>query len=78
MAEIQKLYLDFLNMFPAFLQPFVSIALAALFIYSIFQTIKRNFIWLILIVIMLPASIPILKGVFEAVVTFAKFLFHAN
>ncbi len=78
MAEIQKLYLDFLNMFPAFLQPFVSIALAGLFIFSIFQTIKRNFIWIIILVIMLPASIPILKGVLDAVITFAKFLFHAT
>jgi len=78
MDQIQKLYLDFLKMFPTFLQPFVSIALAALFIYSVFQTIKRNFIWLILLVIMLPASIPILKGVFQAVVTFAKFLFHSS
>ncbi len=74
MGEIQNLYNQFLGIFPDFLQPFISIALALLLIYSVFQTVKQNFIWLIALIVLLPASIPILKDVFTAVVAFIKVL----
>jgi hypothetical protein len=74
MNEIQQLYLDFLANFPSNLQPIISIALAVLLVYSIFQVIKKNFVFIVVLVILLPASIPILKNVWYGVVGFIKFL----
>lgn len=67
-------YNQILGYFPNFLHPFISIGLAVFLIYSIFQVLKRNFIWLIVLVILLPASIPILKGVWSALLSVVKFL----
>ncbi len=74
MQYLQELYTQFLGYFPNFLQPFVSVALAVLLVYSIFQALKRNFLYLIVLVVLLPASVPILKGVWEALLNVIKFL----
>ncbi len=75
MADIQNLYFQFINLFPVGLQPIVSIALAVFIIYSVVQVVKRNFIYLILLVVLLPGSVPILKSIWEGVLTLIKFLF---
>lgn len=77
-ADIQSLYLQFLNNFPASLQPLISIGLAVLIVYSIFKVIKKDWIFLIALVILLPASQPILKSVWEGIVAFIKFLLNAK
>jgi hypothetical protein len=38
------------------------------------QALKRNFIYLIVLVVLLPASIPILKGVVEFIIELIKYL----
>lgn len=74
LVEIQNLYLQFLNNFPVALRPLISIGLAVLIIYSIFKVIKKDWIFLIALIILLPASKPILQSVWEGVVVFIKFL----
>lgn len=74
MEALQDIYQNFLNYFPEFWHPFISVALAVFFVYSIFQVLKKNFIFLIVLVVLLPASIPILKGVIEALVYIIKYL----
>lgn len=76
MQEIQKIYAQFLGIFPQALHPFISILLGLFLIYSVVQVLKKDFIYLIILVILLPASIPILKDVGLAIVQFIKFLFH--
>lgn len=78
MTEIQSLYLQFLNYFPKSFQPIVSVVLAVFLVYSVFQVVKRNFIFLIVLVVLLPASVPILKGVVDAIVLLVKFLLGAK
>jgi len=78
MQEIQNLYLQFLANFPVGLRPIVSIALAVLVVYSIFKVIKKDFIWIIVLVLVLPGSWPILKSIWEGVITFVKFLLNAK
>lgn len=78
MEALQGLYQNFLNYFPEFWHPFISVALAALFLYSAFQVLKKNFIFLIVLVVLLPASIPILKAVIEVVVNIIKYLLSQN
>ncbi len=74
MEALQDIYQNFLNYFPEFWHPFISVALAVFFVYSIFQVLKKNFIFLIVLVVLLPASIPILKGVIEVLVYIVKYL----
>lgn len=69
-----QLYEQFLSYFPEFLHPVISIGLALFFIYSVFQVLKRNFIFLIVLVVLLPASVPILSNVAEILVNILKFL----
>lgn len=78
METLQDLYNQFLGFFPNFLHPFVSIAVVIFLVYSIVQALKRNFIWLIILVLLLPASIPILKGVIEVLIGFIKYLLGMN
>ncbi len=76
LGDIQNLYLEFLKNFPAGLQPVISIGLAVLIIYSIFKVIKKDWIFLIALVILLPASKPILVSVWQGIVVFVKFLLN--
>ncbi len=74
MQFLQDLYNQFLGFFPSFLHPIISIAVVVFLVYSIIQTVKRNFIWLILLIILLPASIPVLKTVVDVLIKFIKWL----
>lgn len=74
MSQIYDIYNQFMSIFPENLRWAVSLTLAILVIYSIFQVIKRNFIFIILLVILLPASLPILDNLWDSVVEFIKFL----
>ncbi len=74
MQYLQDLYSSFLSYFPNFLHPVISIIVVIFLVYSIVQALKRNFIFLIIIVILLPASIPILKQVVDILVNVIKFL----
>jgi hypothetical protein len=76
MSEIQNLYLLFLGNFPETLRPIISLGLALLVVYSVFKVIKKDFIYIIALVILLPASVPILKSVWQGLVAFVKFLLN--
>ncbi len=78
MSEIQNLYLQFLGNFPENLRPVVSVVLAVLVVYSAFKVIKKDFIFLIVLIILLPASVPILKGVWQGIVAVVKFLLNTK
>ena len=70
------MYLQFLGNFPATLRPVISLGLALLVVYSVFKVIKKDFVYIIALVVLLPASVPILKSVWEGVVYFVKFLLN--
>jgi hypothetical protein len=74
LGQFSSLYQQFLTNFPEQFHWLVSLILAGLLVFAIFQTIKRNFIWIILLIILLPASIPILTNIWESVVDVVKFL----
>ena len=78
MNEIQNLYSQFLGNFPAGTRPVISILLAVFFVYSILKVIKKDFIFIIVLVVLLPASIPILKNVWEGLVVLVKFLLNTR
>jgi hypothetical protein len=68
MKAIEELYIIFLSYFPVWFQPVISIVLAVILVVSAFQVVKRNFIFLIALVVLLPASIPILSRVLDTLV----------
>jgi hypothetical protein len=74
MEFLTNLYNQFLSFFPSFLHPVISIIVVIFLVYSIVQALKKNFIFLIILVVLLPASIPILKQVFDILITFIKYL----
>lgn len=76
LTDIQNLYLEFLNNFPANTRPIISIGLAIIVVYSIFKVIKKDWIFLIALIILLPGSKPILESVWQGVVAFVKFLLN--
>jgi hypothetical protein len=74
MSEIYSIYSQFLGFFPNGTHWIVSLVLAVFLVVAIFKVIKRNFIWIILLIILLPASVPILHNIWESVVQLIKFL----
>lgn len=78
LTDIQNLYLEFLKNFPAGLQPLISIGLAVLIIYSIFKVIKKDWIFLIALIILLPGSKTILQSIWQGIVEFIKFLLNTK
>ena len=78
MDQIQSLYLEFLANFPVQIRPVVSIALAVLLVYSLFKVLKKDWIFLIALIILLPTSKSILQNVWEGIVAFIKFLLNTR
>ncbi len=75
LAQIETLYVRFLSNFPPQFQPYVSIILGVVLFISIVQVLRKEFIWLIFLVVLLPASVPILKGVAQVIIDLLKLLF---
>lgn len=74
MNQVFSIYNQFLSFFPENLHGLVSLALAALIVIGIFKVIKKDFIYIILLIVLLPASVPILKNIWESLTNILKFL----
>jgi len=74
MDSLYKIYDQFLSYFPTSVHPFVSFALAILLIYGIIKVIQKDFVYIILLIVLLPASIPILKSVWDSLAHIITFL----
>lgn len=77
MQNIYEIYNQFLSYFPSSVHPLISLILAILIVYGIFKVIKQEFVYIILLVVLLPASVPILKNIWDSVVNIIKFLIGA-
>ncbi|MEQ1500241.1 MAG: hypothetical protein ABL917_02620 [Parcubacteria group bacterium] len=75
-VKIQNLYLQFLANFPVGFQPLVSGVVAIIIIYAVFRIIKRDFIFILALVILVPTSIPVLKSLWVGLVSVIKYLFN--
>jgi hypothetical protein len=74
MDAIYSIYNQFLGYFPANLHPLVSLILAGLIVYGILKVLQKEFVWIILLIVLLPASVPILKNIWDSVVHIINFL----
>lgn len=73
-GKIQELYVEFLNNFPVAIQPGISVIVALVIIYTVYRIIKRDFIFIILLAILVPTSIPVMKSVWSGLVSIIKYL----
>jgi hypothetical protein len=74
MDQIYEIYNQFIGYFPKGAQWAVSLCLAVLLVYAIYKIIKRHFVFLILLFVLLPASAPIFKHLWNNLLVFLKFL----
>ena len=74
MDSIFQLYNQFLGNFPPSVHPLISFGLGILLVYGIIKVIQKDFVYIILLVVLLPASVPILKNIWESVVNIITFL----
>jgi hypothetical protein len=74
MDQIYSIYNQFLGYFPDNLHGIVSLALAALIAIGVFKVIKREFVYIIVLIVLLPASVPILKNIWQSLSNIIQFL----
>lgn len=67
-------YNFFINNFPVKYQGIVSLALLAVILITLYQLIRKNIIWIILLVLFVPASIPILSKIGQGILIFLKYI----
>ncbi len=75
LETIQSIYTSLLGNFPVSYHPIISVALGIVLLIAIIQTLRQNLIWLVVVVVLLPASVPILRGVADFLIVLFKFLF---
>ena len=51
-------------------------AVLFLIIYAVFRIVKRDFIFIIALVILVPSSIPVLKSIWSGLAVVIKYLFN--
>jgi len=74
MNQLFSIYNQFLNYFPANLHGVVSLGLAVILVIGIVKVIRRDFVYIILLVVLLPASVPILSNIWDSLFNILKFL----
>lgn len=72
--QIYSLYNQFLSYFPVQIHGLVSLVLAGLIVVGIVKVIRKDFVYIILLVVLVPASLPILKSIWQSLSNIIKFL----
>ncbi len=74
MNQIFSLYNQFLSLFPVQWHFWISLIIFLVLIFWLLDLVKRNIVWLVLLIIFIPASIPLLKQIFAGIISFLKML----
>jgi len=72
--QIIIIYNQFISIFPTNFRWIISLVIFIVLVKWTIDLVKQNLIWLILLIILLPASIPILKSIFEGLLAFLGYL----
>lgn len=67
-------YDTFISNFPAQYQGIISLGLLAVIIITVFQLVRRNLLWLVLLVVLVPATLPILSNIGTSLLDFLKYI----
>lgn len=69
-----RAYDAFITNFPQQYQTLISLGLLAIIVIGLFQLLKKSLLWLILLLIFIPASVPILAKIGQGVLDFLKYI----
>lgn len=78
MDSIFNVYDRFLAIFPPHFQGIISLFVFVLVIFAIYKIIKKDFIWIIALILLLPASISILSKIWNSLVEFLQYLINKS
>jgi hypothetical protein len=67
-------YDTFIGNFPPQYQGIISLGLLAVIIITLFQLVRKNLLWLILLVVLVPASLPIFSRIGTGLIDFLKYI----
>jgi hypothetical protein len=74
LEQVYSLWLDFLALFPNSIRWLVSLVVFIIFVKIIINLVKKSFIWLLLLILFVPASIPLIKEIFSSLFNFLKLI----
>lgn len=74
MQAIFNIYDQFLSNFPPGFHVVISLVILVVFVIALFNLIKKDLLWLILLILIVPASIPILNNVWMGILEIFRFL----
>ena len=74
LQSLYDIYSQFLSYFPEKLHGWISLVLTVLLVIGIYKVLRRQLVYLILLVVLLPASVPILRNVWQQVLEIIRFL----
>lgn len=74
MQQVYSIYEQFLSYFPEKTHGLISLFLAILLVIGIYKVLRKQFIYLVLLVLLLPASVPILKNIWQQLLEIFRFL----
>jgi hypothetical protein len=74
MQKVFDFYNIFLDKFPHQYHTLISIGILILFIVLLYNLLKRNFIWILLLILLVPASMPVLSNIYSGIVEIIRYL----
>ena len=72
LAQIYSLWTQFLTLFPGSIHWLVSLVIFIFLIKVIVGLIKKSFVWLLLLILFVPASIPLIREIFTSLIEFLQ------
>lgn len=72
MDQIMTLWQDFISLFPMELQGLIALLVFVGIVLILIDLIKRNFIWILLLIIFVPASVPIFRTIVDGIFYFLR------
>lgn len=64
----------FISNFPAQYQGLISLGLLAVIVIALYNLIRKSLLWLFLLVLFVPASVPILSKIGQSILEFLKYI----
>ncbi|MDD3679258.1 MAG: hypothetical protein PHX72_00125 [Candidatus Shapirobacteria bacterium] len=74
LEQAYSLWLQFLALFPNSIRWLVSLVVFIFFVKIIIDLVKKSFFWLLLLILFVPASIPLIKEIFTSLFRFLQLI----
>lgn len=75
LTQIYSLWSQFISIFPESIRWLIALIVFIFLLKLVIDLVKKNFIWLLLLIVFVPASLPLLKEIFNWLFNLLKFIF---